>query len=474
MNNWNSTSAAPERRPRHAEFHFLSSALQGHTLQLHYALRGGPDPDQSFCERLTLPAGLPPPNRQDPAIQALVRACHLAFGVSYYKAALPPQVVLSAPGYDRLTLQELAFWDLLYSDGLGEFYFRNGLPVPADVGFLRQARPAAARDPAANDASANRAEAPTERALVLIGGGKDSGLVADMVQTSGVAAAALSLGDSPWMARSAAAAGMTLHRIGRQIDPALLTLNAQGAWNGHVPISACIAAVACLVARTGGFTDVLVGNERGANDANVVWQGRPINHQWSKSSRFEQAFQHWSHYAVGPWPRYASVLRPLSEIRIAAAFAQCPAQHAHFTSCNRNFRQSPGARPARWCGVCAKCVFVALILAPHLDAARTATIFDTGILTNPENRPHLLALLGLADVKPWDCVGTAQECWLSLLALQRQGRLPAELAALAAQAPATLLGNGFDRAWAAEWASQPSPDLSPAWRARLDAYLGTA
>ena len=43
-----------------------------------------------------------------------MRACHLSFGVSYYKAALPPELVV--PG---LHPDEAPFWDLLYGEGLG-------------------------------------------------------------------------------------------------------------------------------------------------------------------------------------------------------------------------------------------------------------------------------------------------------------------------------------------------------------------
>ncbi len=429
-------------------------------------MSGGPDPDRRFCEVLHLPAGLPAPDPDDPGTQALIRACLLSFGVSYYKAALPPAIL--APG---LEAAQAPFWDLLYGEGLGEFYFRNGLAIPASPGFAaaasgRQTGPAQA--PVTSDLGVRR---PT---LVLIGGGKDSGLVAEVVRASGMPAAALSLGDSPWMARSADAAGLTLHRIRRRIDPLLLELNAQGAWNGHVPISACIAAVAMLVARAGGFGDVLVGNERGADDANLVWQGRAVNHQWSKSSRFEQAFQAWCASEVGPWPRYASLLRPLGEVRIAREFARCTRQHGNFTSCNRNFRLDPASRPERWCGECAKCVFVALILTPHLDEAAALAIFGQDILAHPGNRGHLEALLGIADVKPWDCVGTPRECWLSLLALAREARLPDTLADLLPLAPAALRGDGFTRAWQEELAPGPAPALSPAWRARLDAYLGAA
>jgi len=393
-----------------------------------------------------------------------------AFGVSYFKAALP--VRIQGP---RITKEEADFWTLLYSEGMGEFYFRNGLPIPNSVGFE------VLIDPSLSQSSSHSEVLPLEgthqmdhpRPLVLIGGGKDSALVAEIVQSSGVKAEALSLGHSPWMESSAQASHLKLHRIARQIDPSLLAMNARGAWNGHVPISACIAAVSTLIAHAAGFSDVLVGNERGADDANTEWQGRPINHQWSKSSLFEARFQSWCRTHAPGAPRYASLLRPLSEIRIASAFSQCKNQHRAFTSCNRNFRIKASDRPERWCKECAKCTFVALILAPHLTDAEQLAIFGSDILSQACNMPHLQALLGLHDVKPWDCVGTVKECWLSLLQLQRQGRLPPALDHLVEQAPQTFTGQYFDLAWAEEWKPHPSPLLSVFWQSHLDAYLDT-
>lgn len=463
MSNSKVISEAAKNRPQHQCFECVSYDLQGHALRLNYRLTGGPDPDISFCEALSLPVDLPAPDLSDPTTQSLLTACLFTFGVSYFKAALPKKIL--GPAISR---DEADFWNLLYTEGMGEFYFRNGLAIPDSVGFEALIDPKMTLIDSPAPSSGTK-----ERALVLMGGGKDSALVAEIVRASEVEAEALSLGYSTWMETSAHASGLKLHRVGRQIDPALLELNTRGAWNGHVPISACIAAISTLIAYAAGFSDVLVGNERGADDANTEWQGRAINHQWSKSSLFEHQFQRWCTKHVTGAPRYSSLLRPLSEIRIAAAFSKCKKQHPAFTSCNRNFRLNPAERPTRWCGQCAKCTFVALILAPHLTDSEQLQIFGSMLLSMDCNQVHLHQLLGLSAIKPWDCVGTAKECWLSLLALQRQGRLPKELNGLADQAPLELTGDGFENAWSLEWQLHASPLLPESWRTRLDAYLNT-
>src|SRR3546814_1665033 len=63
---------------------------------------------------------------------------------------------------------------------------------------------------------------------------------------------------------------------------------------------------------------------------------------------------------------YYSLLRPLSELAVARQFAKSDRYDAHFSSCNRNFHLL-GERPVgRWCGVCPKCHFVFLALAPFM------------------------------------------------------------------------------------------------------------
>lgn len=453
------TSPAPARHPRHAVFSFDSASLRGHELRLRYRLTGGTDPEVAFEELLLLPATLPAPDPDDPVVQRLVDGCHRAFGVSYFKAALPPRIEAAPVG-----AADAAFWDLLYTEGMGEFYFRNGLS-PLGKAVFPRVNASTAPLPGASAGNGS---------LVLLGGGKDSALVADIVNSTGKPAAALALGNSVWMQRSAAAARLPLHTIGRRLDPRLLQLNAAGAWNGHIPISACIAFVATLVGYAAGFNAVLTGNERGADDTLVELDGYSINHQWSKSLRFECAFREWCARQYTQGPSYFSLLRPLSEIHIAQLFAKLGAQHASFTSCNGNFRQQAGRRQEqstpRWCGRCAKCVFVSLLLAPHLTGAQVQQIFGGDFLAEEYNRAQLQDLLGLGSGKPWDCVGTLQECRLSITALARQHRLAGMAAALVDANPGVLVAE-FAEAWLHEFTPAAAHCLAGDWLEALYAYI---
>ncbi|HEX3770083.1 MAG TPA: hypothetical protein VHV30_04430 [Polyangiaceae bacterium] len=447
------------RRPRHRSFEFRTSTLSGRTISLAYALTGGPDPDVQFTEVLELPPELPAPDAADPAVRALLDGIHRVFGVSYYKAAVPRRIV--APPVSRA---DAAFWSHLYTEGLGEFYYRNdlfpdheGFPVGEVANVAPGARPAAS---------------PTreERALVLVGGGKDSAVTREVLRHAGVAATGFSLGSSAWLSRSVGPMGVPHLSVRRRLDPRLRELNERGAWNGHVPISACIAFVATLVAHLAGDRWIAAGNERSADEGNVTWRGMQINHQWSKSLGFEEQFGAWCERHLPGGPAYFSVLRPLGELRIAEAFSHHPRYFRDFTSCNRNFRQLPNGEESRWCGRCPKCVFVYLILAPSLDDGQLRAIFEGDFLAPAENRDLLEQLAGLAKMKPFECVGTFDETRAALGLLARKGRLPESLRSWYASNLAPLAGDA--EATLAALRSSDAPNRLPAgWKERLDAYL---
>ena len=61
------------------------------------------------------------------------------------------------------------------------------------------------------------------------------------------------------------------------------------------------------------------------------------------------------------------------------------------------------------CGVCAKCVFTAIITAPFLARAQAKELFGADVLDNPDNLALGEELAGFTDAKPWECVGTISE-----------------------------------------------------------------
>jgi hypothetical protein len=102
---------------------------------------------------------------------------------------------------------------------------------------------------------------------------------------------------------------------------------------------------------------------------------------------------------------------------VARQFTRTDRYDAHFSSCNRNFHIL-GERPAsRWCGVCPKCHFVFLALAPFMPKPRLMGIFGRNLLDDPAQTAGFDALLEYQNHKPFECVGEGRESRAALAAL---------------------------------------------------------
>ena len=372
--------------------------------RLVYAFDDGPE----LVETVTLP-GAPfalDAARVEAAEQAL-RLLHLIAGVSYYKAAVPAEIRIDGYGIDAATATLL---DTVYLNGLGEFAYRNGLDLRGRIRF-----------PHVDDAAA---PAPVlglrEHALVAIGGGKDSLVSIEALRAEGVAQTVTWIGGSQLIAACAAHTGLPTLNIGRQLAPQLFDLNRQGAWNGHIPVTAVNSAIMAFAAVVLGVDQVVFSNERSASYGSIIPGTGEVNHQWSKGWAFESAFGAHLQSHVAADLQYYSLLRPLSELAVARQFAKTDRYDAHFSSCNRNFHIL-GERPtSRWCGVCPKCHFVFLALAPFVPKVRLVGIVGRNLLDDPAQTAGFDALLEYQDHKPFECVGEGRESRAAMAALAQR------------------------------------------------------
>ena len=257
-----------------------------------------------------------------------------------------------------------------------------------------------------------------DRALVAMGGGKDSLVGLEMLRQSGVEVMPVCVGQSPLIRQTVAAAGLPLLQIGRTIAPELRELNQAGAWNGHVPVTAINSAILLCAAILYGFRFVVFANERSADEATLETEdGGAINHQYSKTTAFERAFRDIISARISPDIEYFSVLRPYSELEIVRRFSSLKQFHASYSSCNRNFHLDGPAITGRWCGRCPKCQFAALSLALFLPPGEVVAIQGSDLLDDPEQLDGFRALCGLARGKPFECVGEVGESRAALAAL---------------------------------------------------------
>lgn len=360
--------------------------------QLVYAFDDGPE----LIETVTIP-GAPFVLEGDraEAVQRALRLLHLIAGVSYYKAGVPEQVRIDSYTIDAATA---ALVETVYLNGLGEFAYRNGLNLRGRF-----------RLPVEGAAFAAPALGLREHALVAIGGGKDSLVSIEALRSLGIEETVTWIGGSQLIRACAERTGLPILNIGRTLAPELFELNRQGAWNGHIPVTAVNSAIMVLAALLQGVDQVVFSNERSASYGSQIPGTGEVNHQWSKGWAFEQAFGEHLEQHVAADLHYYSLLRPLSELAVARQFAKSDFYDAHFSSCNRNFHIL-GERPVnRWCGVCPKCHFVFLALAPFMPKMRLVGIFGRNLLDDIEQAPGFDALLEFQDHKPFECVGEGRE-----------------------------------------------------------------
>jgi UDP-N-acetyl-alpha-D-muramoyl-L-alanyl-L-glutamate epimerase len=388
---------------------FTADAESG-VLTCRYSLDG-----REFAERFTLAPG---PRWHTEAAQAAARLVFLLVGVSYYKTAAPPVIDL---GETAVTETELAFLGEFYRQGLGEFAYHNAL----DLSSLRiEARRIEAHAPAGPRRVAAEAG---HRALVPFGGGIDSIVVVERVRR--LADVALFIVNRPAdrfdaIEAPAAVTGLPIVRAEREIDPQLLRSAELGFLNGHVPVTGILSAIAVLAAVLADRDAVVMSNEWSASVPTLEYQGRPVNHQFSKSDVFEAAFRDVLAQSPARLPEYFSWLRDRTELWVGQEFAALAQYHSSFRSCNKAFYADPARRFDHWCGQCDKCCFIDLILAPFIPAAQLRQIFAvTGEpLDDPALAGKFRSLLG-AGAKPFECVGEVNECRAAvLLAARREDR----------------------------------------------------
>ena len=408
----------------------------------------------TFTERLrvVLPDGMAlAPDTDDPSVAGALDVLALAASVSYLKATLPARIEVARDAGPAA----LAMLRALLTDGLAELALRAGLG-PLDDAF---ALPAAAARATPADTTVR------DGTLVTVGGGKDSALTLALASRHDPDALAVAVNPRAPMERTAAWAGVGLVRIERRLDRTLLDLNARGAINGHVPITAIVTSAAAVAAAMLGRGTVLVSNERSADAATREVDGWRVNHQYSKTSAFERLLGAALDEA-GARTRVVSLLRPLSELAIARGVAREVGLVAQVTSCNAAFAlDGPGDG---WCGRCDKCRFVQLALAPFSDRDRLVADLGFDALDDPAQVDAFTTMLDAAT-KPFECVGTVEEVRLAfdLLSVAEGWRDAAAVRALG-DASATDLAARTAEALSPDAGAMP-PAPFDGWLAPLDA-----
>ena len=332
-------------------------------------------------------------------VDKFLEPLHLILGVSYYKLYCPRHIKTSIP----LSREQAHFWNTVYRKGLGEFLYRN----KRDPNHV-------AKFPYTNTRPSPVRVKTRDRSLVGIGGGKDSIVAAELLKNFDTASFHVETQREDAISKHVMREmGKPVLKIQRILDPKIFATH-EGAYNGHIPISAVYAFLGIFAAAMYEYRYVIVANEQSSNFGNLRYRGEMINHQWSKSAEFEALFQAYVRKFMTPDSTYFSLLRPLYEIRIAQLFAQHKKYFPLFSSCNRSFTVFQERSHSFWCGECSKCVFVFLILASFLKKKELLGIFHKNLFAETALVPLFQDVLGFGKRKPFDCVGTFEESQAAL------------------------------------------------------------
>ncbi|MBR1377392.1 MAG: hypothetical protein IJ565_06255 [Bacilli bacterium] len=328
--------------------------------------------------------------------------------ISYWKCACPKKVIINA-GY--INNEQISFFKKLYYYGLGEFFYVNNIDISIDD-FM--------------DIEVNGVEKEYKvdynghGNLIPIGGGKDScvslELLKDMDNTPFI------INPKETHLKCAYEAGYTddeIITIRRILDRKIVELNNEGYLNGHTPFSSLVSFVTYLMAYLTNKKYIVLSNEDSSNESTVI--GTKINHQYSKTYEYENDFNEYTKKFFNIDIKYFSFLRPLSEFQISLLFSNYKKYHKVFKSCNVGSKETPWV----WCGKCAKCLFVYIVLSPKLYKDSLVDIFGKDLYEDESLLPIFKELIGDAKTKPFECVGTIKEVRYAIsLTINKLDELP--------------------------------------------------
>ncbi|MBU0766986.1 endonuclease domain-containing protein [Patescibacteria group bacterium] len=362
-------------------------------IELKYSL----DDSVRFLETIELPSGMEYQSVPLAIIDRALFALHLIGGTSYFKTFCPPQIQIQS---GELNANHAAFWNRVYSKGLGEFCFQNKIDPATLASFpSSEATPLLSIERPKNAGSV----------LVPIGGGKDSIVTIELLKKAGKNVTLLRMNEHPLITELIDSTGLPSINVERTLSQHLFDVNKQGAMNGHIPITAYVSCLSVVIALLYGFETIVMSNESSASEGNTEKGGQKVNHQWSKSWEFEKLFSKYIHSSITTDLKYFSLLRHISELAITKYFSTLPEYFTKVTSCNRNWKIMKDNITERWCCECPKCAFSFCMYAAFLPHKTLIEIFGKNLYEDTTLRILYRELLGLEGMKPFDCVGTVEE-----------------------------------------------------------------
>lgn len=329
--------------------------------------------------------------------------------MSYWKAFCSPKIIIKA-GY--FNAQQIEWWKDLLLNGMGQYFYENKIDFTKSnfIDFVVESEK--------KDYSLFALSFKKEEILLPIGGGKDSATSIEICKKTGKKITPFALNINKNIKDMIKAGSLSAPIIcKRKIEESLLQLNRDGYLNGHTPFVAYLSFLGLLSSALFNKKYFILSNENSSNEGNVIFKGKEINHQYSKTFSFEKKFRSYSaKYLISSNFEYFSLLRPLYELQIARIFSKNSQYFKVFLSCNEAQKTYSGTRErtGSWCGECSKCLFVYIVLAPFLSKKELFFIFGKDLFNDKNLISIMTELVDEKKVKPLECVGTKKECLIAL------------------------------------------------------------
>ncbi|MFH1037035.1 MAG: hypothetical protein V1756_03205 [Patescibacteria group bacterium] len=340
----------------------------------------------------------------DHALDNLVFNTGLIEMLSYWKTTCSPEIEIRAGHLDYL---QTKWWKDLLLKGMGQFFYENKIDW-RKKDFIKIVSLGKNYDIYKGSLE--------NRYMIPFAGGRDSIVTLEKIKEEygNDKISLFTVNPIGKIQRTVKVSGIKKQIIVRRIvDKKLLDLNKKGYLNGHTPFTSLLSFISVLCGVLFNYKNITFSNEKSANEGNVKYLGRVINHQWAKSSEFEKMFRDYCRKFLAKNVNYFSFSRKYTELEISKMLMKYPKYFPVFSSCNAGMRISAKMNE-RWCGECPKCLFVYLSLYPFLTEAELHKIFGKKILEDRKLLPILKQLTGKEGIRPFECVGTIKESKLAL------------------------------------------------------------
>lgn len=358
----------------------------------------------SYTDSVYLPGVTPHMwwNVPEPLLISIFQSLSIMLGINYWKVHYTSDIHIKD---FSLTREQAEFWNIVYTKGLGEFFYQSHVDFRGLVSF-----------PYDSHTAANPTRFPrSKRSLLLNGGGKDSIVSAELLKDMKMSFDLFESNGTQIQRRVGSLIGRPSISFIRNWDPALASFNKAHKVPGGYPVVTVVTFGAIIASILHDYRYIILSSEQSSNIPNVNYLGLDVNHQWSKSSESERLVRAYTADFITPDIIPFSLTRQYTELEMVRRFAEHSKYFAAFSSCNVSYflalssRGKEDVNTSYWCKKCPKCVFIFACLSAFLPKDTVVGILGANLYEDVSLLPLFKQLLGIEGFKPFECVGTPEE-----------------------------------------------------------------